>query len=182
MIRSLKTPALAALMSLAAAVPIAHAAGISVPMDEVRTFTFKKPVKTVFVGNPVIADVTVIDSKRIFVLGKNFGTTNLIALDEMGNQIASSQITVFDRPGSIVTVQRGAAKSTLACSQVRCEASPHPRRRRRALRRRHRTDRQASGDEISRPPVRMDSKISTGLNQKAPLFDGRAGLVYLSAK
>jgi hypothetical protein len=126
MIRSLKTPALAALISLSTAVTMAHAAGISVPMDEVRSFAFKKPVKTVFVGNPVIADVTVIDPMHVFVLGKSFGTTNLIALDEMGNQIASLQITIFDRPGSIVTVQRGAAKSTLACSQVRCEASPTP--------------------------------------------------------
>jgi SpoU rRNA methylase family enzyme len=105
---------------------IASAADIGLPMDEVRTISFKTPVKTVFVGNPLIADVTVIDPKRIFLLGKNFGTTNLVALNEDGDQIANDRITVFGREGSVVTLQRGTAQTTLACPAGRCQTSPMP--------------------------------------------------------
>ena len=61
-------------------------ARLSVPMDEVRMVTFVKPVATVYVGNPMIADITVIDSRHVFVLGKAFGATNIIALDSNGKR------------------------------------------------------------------------------------------------
>ena len=104
----------------------ALARDIAIPMDEVRIVTFPVPVSTVYVGNPVIADVTVIDSKRVFLLGKNFGTTNLVALDAEGNPTASERVTVYSRQGSMVTLHRGAAQTTYACAGARCEASPVP--------------------------------------------------------
>ena len=64
-------------------------AEFTVPMDQVRMITFQAPISTVFVGNPQIADVTVVDSTRIFLMGKNFGTTNLVALDADGNQLSN---------------------------------------------------------------------------------------------
>lgn len=102
------------------------AMAFEVALDQVRIVTFDTPVKTVYVGNPVIADVTVIDSTHVFLLGKNFGTTNIIALDNSGRQSFNEQVTVLERNGGAVTVQRGAAKSTLMCSAARCEASPIP--------------------------------------------------------
>jgi Flp pilus assembly secretin CpaC len=112
--------------SALALVSTARAADLEIQLDQVRVVAFTAPVKTVFVGNPVIADITVIDPTHVFVLGKNFGTTNLIALDEMGREFLNQQITVLDRPGTFVTVQRGAAKSTLNCTSARCEAAPTP--------------------------------------------------------
>jgi len=47
----------------------ASAASINVPLDEVRLITFAKPVATVYVGNPTIADINMIDTRRAFVLG-----------------------------------------------------------------------------------------------------------------
>jgi len=104
----------------------AHAAGIEVALDQVRILTFAAPVKTVFVGNPVIADITVIDPTHVFVLGKNFGITNVVALDEKGRETLNEQVTVLERPGSAVTLQRGAAKTTLNCNSARCETTPTP--------------------------------------------------------
>jgi Flp pilus assembly secretin CpaC len=104
----------------------AFAADLEVPLDQVHILTFKAPVKTVFVGNPVIADITVIDPTHVFILGKNFGTTNLIALDQNGQESFNQQVTVLDRPGSTVTVQRGAAKMTLNCNANRCQSAPTP--------------------------------------------------------
>jgi hypothetical protein len=118
--------ALAAACGSALMANAATAADIVVSMDEARLVTFGQPVKTVFVGNPSIADITVVDSRHIFVLGKAYGTTNLIALDEGGNQTINDQISVFGRPGTMVTVQRGVAQSTLACDGLRCEATPLP--------------------------------------------------------
>ena len=104
----------------------AFAGGVSVPMDEVRTVTFGKPVATVYVGNPTIADVNVIDSRHAFVLGKSFGTTNVIALDSQGRQVSNTFITVGAARGATVTLTKGTAQTTLACSSARCETSPLP--------------------------------------------------------
>jgi len=95
-------------------------------MDQVRMVTFRTPVKTVFVGNPLIADVTVVDSTRIFLMGKNFGTTNLVALDENGNQVSNDRITVQGRGGEMVTLHRGSSQTTMACVSGRCQAAPLP--------------------------------------------------------
>jgi hypothetical protein len=102
----------------------AVAGDITIPMDEARIVTFPSPVQTVYVGNPSIADITVIDSRRVFLLGKSFGTTNIVALDNNGNATVSQRVTVYGRPGSTVTVHRGAAQSTYACGGSRCEAAP----------------------------------------------------------
>ena len=117
---------LAGFASLMLAASDSYADDIQIPLDQVRVLEFKAPVKTVFVGNPVIADITVIDPMHVFILGKNFGTTNLVALDAMGREAANDQITVLERPGSAVTLQRGIGKTTLICTQEHCEATPTP--------------------------------------------------------
>jgi len=117
--------ALAGLSGLLAA-SAAGAQTVEVPLDQVHVLAFKTPVKTVFVGNPVIADITVIDPTHVFILGKNFGTTNVVALDERGQEFFNEQVTVLDRPGSVVTLQRGVGRSTLNCNASRCEAAPTP--------------------------------------------------------
>ena len=104
----------------------ALAAEFTVPMDQVRMITFQAPISTVFVGNPQIADVTVVDSTRIFLMGKNFGTTNLVALDEDGNQLSNDRVTVQSRAGEVVTLHRGAAQTTMACAGGRCQTAPIP--------------------------------------------------------
>jgi len=105
---------------------LALAANVGVPMDQVRMITFRAPFKTVYVGNPVIADITIIDSTHVFVLGKNFGITNIVALDDGGRVIMNDQITVLGQEGSLVTLQRGAGQRTLSCDNGRCEAKPTP--------------------------------------------------------
>jgi len=97
---------------------------ITLSTDQVRLVTFKRPVKTVFVANPVIADITVIDSTRAFLLGKNIGTTNIVALDEHGQETLNDQTTVLSQPGSVVTLQRGKAQTTLSCIDARCQTAP----------------------------------------------------------
>jgi len=104
----------------------ALAGGVSVPMDEVRTVTFGRPVATVYVGNSVIADVNLVDNRHAFVLGKAFGTTNIIALDASGREISNTYVSVPETRGSTVTVFRGAGQVTMSCGGPRCNVSPIP--------------------------------------------------------
>ena len=104
----------------------ARAAEIDVPLDQVRSITLETAAKTVFIGNPVIADVTVIDATHVFVLGKSFGVTNIIALDSLGRETMNEQVAVTERPGTAVTVQGGIARTTLMCVAGHCEAAPAP--------------------------------------------------------
>ena len=104
----------------------AHAAGVSVAMDEVRTVTFPKSVATIYVGNPSIADINMIDSRHAFILGKGYGNTNMLALDEDGKQVSDTHISVLARQDSSITLQRGANRITYSCTSAHCEATPQP--------------------------------------------------------
>lgn len=104
----------------------ALAGAISVPIDQSRVITFSKPVSTVFVGNPSMGDVSVIDSRHAFVLGKAFGVTNLIALDAQGNVVTNDRLTIYGHSADVVTLNRGASQFTYACADRRCEAAPVP--------------------------------------------------------
>jgi Flp pilus assembly secretin CpaC len=112
-----------AAVSAFACAPDASAEDIRVPPDQAHVVTFNAPAKTVFVGNPSIADITVIDSTHVFVLGKNQGTTNIIALDAAGHELVDQQVIVIDRPGTMVTVQHGQGQVTLSCSSERCAST-----------------------------------------------------------
>ena len=97
---------------------------ITIATNEVRVVTFKRPVKTVYVVNPVVADITVIDSTRAFLLGKNLGSTQILALDERGQEAFNDKVTVLSEPGNNVTLQRGKAQLTLSCIDERCQSAP----------------------------------------------------------
>jgi Flp pilus assembly secretin CpaC len=101
---------------------------MSVPLDEVRIVSFAKPVSVLYVGNPVIADVMIIDSRHAFVQGKAFGTTNVVALDAAGRSVSNQEIVVAAKSGAgaTVTLQRGREQITYACAGNRCQPAPQP--------------------------------------------------------
>ena len=114
--------------ALIAATP-AWAAGDSVALalDEVHTLTFKMPVATVYVGNPTIADVTMLDARHAFVQGKGYGSTNLVALNRDNKQVFNAKIAVVGaRDTNTVTLNRGTQRITLTCAGGRCEPTPMP--------------------------------------------------------
>jgi hypothetical protein len=118
---------LAAAAVISALCPASFAGNeMNVPLDEVRVVSFVKPVATLYVGNPVIADVTIIDSRHAFVQGKAFGATNIVALDSTGRPVANQQIVVAGKGNSVVTLQRGTQQMTYACAASRCQTTPQP--------------------------------------------------------
>jgi hypothetical protein len=101
--------------------------GVGLTLDEVRTLTFKDPIATVYVGNPAIADVTMIDARHAFVQGKSYGRTNIVALDKQNTQVFNTHVSVSGgQGGGTVTLNRGAQRVTLTCAGGRCEPTPMP--------------------------------------------------------
>ena len=99
--------------------------GVGVTVDQARLVSFSEPVKTLYVGNPWIADVSIVDPQHAFVLGKTFGVTNMIALSADGKQVSNQQVTVMNN-GAAVTVNRGAEQYNYMCTLAHCESSPRP--------------------------------------------------------
>ena len=101
------------------------AGGIGVAVDQARLVSFPKPVKTLYMGNPWIADIQMVDAQHAFVLGKTFGVTNLIAMSPDGTEVSNQQVTVLNN-NVAVTVNRGAEQFNYMCTSAHCEAAPRP--------------------------------------------------------
>ena len=100
---------------------------VNLGLDEVHTLTFRAPIATVYVGNPAIADITMIDSRHAFVQGKSYGRTNIVALNHDGLQVFNTGVTVTSAPTSgTVVLNRGTQRITLTCAGGSCEPTPMP--------------------------------------------------------
>lgn len=73
---------------------------------------------SVIVGNPLIADISIYSPNTIFVIGRGYGQTNLIALDEDGQTILQSNILVRrdTAPTSVHITNIGEGQTTFNCA------------------------------------------------------------------
>jgi hypothetical protein len=70
----------------------------------------------VIVGNPLIADVTVVDSNTLYITGKGYGVTEIVAVDTIGRTVFQSQVVVSEGSGTgRVRVWRGGQATEMAC-------------------------------------------------------------------
>ena len=119
-------PALIAALALtlsAAGAGAACAASLSVPLDRSVRLTVPGAAASVVVGNPAVADVTVVDTHTLFVSGRGFGSTDIVVLDASGRVLVSTDVSVSPPNTGHVSVYRGAARTDLACSPG-CQLSP----------------------------------------------------------
>lgn len=98
----------------------AQAAGFLVEVNQSRALHLSAPATSVMVGNPAIADVTVVGPQLVYVLGRAYGNTNIIALDASGKQITELNVNVAAPSNSTVTLTRGTGQLTYNCTP-RCE-------------------------------------------------------------
>lgn len=56
--------------------------------------SFPRAIKQISVGNPGVADILILRRQQLYVVGKNLGTTNVVAWDESGNIISSFDVEV----------------------------------------------------------------------------------------
>jgi hypothetical protein len=89
---------------------------IFVDLDYARVVRIPAGAQTLVVGNPIIADVTLLKNNQLMVVtGKSFGTTNLIVLDGSGSQVGESIITVVPAADKLV-VMRGPHRESYSCN------------------------------------------------------------------
>lgn len=122
----------AALLSAAASVAVCAAAGaedsmtpftsqVQVAYDQSTVVRLDRAAKTVVVGNPSIADAMLVSDKLVYVQGRMFGLTNIIALDAAGAEILNTRVMVGAANVGQVTLYRGpSGQQNMACSP-RCE-------------------------------------------------------------
>ena len=111
-------------VSLVAWAP-AWASDVSVGLDQTRTLRLNQPITTLSIGNPAIADVSVQDGQTLFVLGKSFGRTNVLALDSKGQTVLDMTVLVTAPDKGMVTVYRGVKQTTYDCG-TSCERALIP--------------------------------------------------------
>ncbi|HEY1942506.1 MAG TPA: pilus assembly protein N-terminal domain-containing protein [Roseiarcus sp.] len=115
--RALLLPALIGLALASAGSASAGSPGaLSITLDQAKVAQLPAGATTLVVGNPSIADVTMLKGGvAMVVTGKSYGETNLIALDAQGNIIDEKQIDV-EPTRSVLVVQRGADRVSYWCN------------------------------------------------------------------
>lgn len=113
-------PTFAALaLTVALATPattIAQTAPLNVEIDQALRVPLRGAAGSVIVGNPQIADVTVVDSNTLYITGKGYGVTEIVAVDAIGRTVFQRQIVVTDGSGAgRVRVWRGGQATEMAC-------------------------------------------------------------------
>jgi Flp pilus assembly secretin CpaC len=89
---------------------------ISVPVDQSTRIVLPVGVRDVMIGNPAIADVNVVDQRNAVILGKGYGVTNLLVIDQLGRTVMERQIIVSAPTAGRVSVIRGGKVEEYACA------------------------------------------------------------------
>jgi Flp pilus assembly secretin CpaC len=93
---------------------------LTVTIDEAKVVQLPAGARTLIIGNPMIADVTLLKTGDIMVVtGKGFGETNMIALDAAGHPTNELNILVVGNSKALV-VQRGMDRQSYTC-EPRCQ-------------------------------------------------------------
>lgn len=112
-----RRPALSIALVLTLCAGAAQAQSLNVNIDQAARVQLRAPAGSVIVGNPAIADVTVVDANTLFVTGKGYGVTEVIAVDAIGRTVFQSQVVVTAGSGAgQVRVWRGAQATEMACA------------------------------------------------------------------
>jgi hypothetical protein len=102
-------------LSSAAAAP---ADVLRITLDQAQIAKVPTGTTTLVVGNPSIADVTMLKGGvGMVVTGKGYGQTNLVAIDAQGNILDEKQILVTPTR-NVLVVQRGDARASYTCNPL----------------------------------------------------------------
>jgi Flp pilus assembly secretin CpaC len=94
---------------------------LRVDYEKTTAVKLDRPAKTVLVGNALIADALLVDPTTVYVQGRMFGNTNVIAVGADGTEVLNTNVTVGAPLVQQVTLYRGTqGQRNLACAQ-HCE-------------------------------------------------------------
>ena len=110
--------AAAAVFGAALATPALAQDSLLVDIDQTARIQLRAPAGSVIVGNPQIADITVVDANTLYVTGKGYGITEIVAVDSIGRTLFQSQIIVSAGDEGRVRVWRGGQVTEMACGST----------------------------------------------------------------
>lgn len=94
---------------------------MSLAIDQTAQVKFDQAPSTIIIGNPSIAHGQKLENGQVFLMGRSFGVTNLLAFDRDGNQMADIKVHVLGSQPSQVSLHKGADRWTYACLDT-CES------------------------------------------------------------
>jgi len=113
--------AISILMLVLAATLVAETAiaaasdGLAIELNRSRRVVLPGTPANISVADPSIADVTVIDTRSIVVIGKSFGVTDIVVSDHSGRLLMDSRVAVIPPELQHVTVYRGVERTEYGC-------------------------------------------------------------------
>lgn len=114
-----------ALIAFSATAAVAATGSMTVQYKQSQRVLLGGQAANVVVGDPSVADVAILDTHSVIVLGKGYGSTGLLILDSNGRTLLDSQVTVVTPDEARVTVYRGAASADFSCAR-RCQTITDP--------------------------------------------------------
>jgi len=85
---------------------------VTVFADQAKVLNVPGRPSSVIVGNPMIADVS-LQGEVMAVHGRHFGTTNVIVLDNQGNELAALEVNVIRSGTNELEIFKGGAEGKI---------------------------------------------------------------------
>ena len=108
----------AALLAAPLAAPLAANAqdgALNVEIDRSARVQLRGAAASIIVGNPQIADVSLVVANTMFIVGKGYGVTEVVAVDGVGRTLFQREVVVTGGSTGSVRVWRGAQATEMAC-------------------------------------------------------------------
>lgn len=104
--------------------PAAGQSALWVAQNGAAVIDLESEAGAVTVANPDIADVTPLGGKRLIVLGRAVGQTDLLIYDRAGVRLLSTALVVTPQRERTVVVNRGVEENTLICAPLCAAVTP----------------------------------------------------------
>jgi hypothetical protein len=99
----------------------AYAAGpLAVDLNGTRRVMLHGTAANIFIADPAVADVNMIDAHSLIVVGKGYGVTSILVTDHAGHTLFDGSVAVLGSEAGRVTVYRAGTAQDYHCSS-RCE-------------------------------------------------------------
>ena len=118
-----RTVVIAGAAFLSASQAAAAPSTVNVGMNQGLRIAVAGTVANVVVTNPAIADVTVVDSHSVIVIGKGYGLAEVMVTDSGGRLLLDDNVNVALPLESVRTVYHGSTPQLYFCNPT-CFAAP----------------------------------------------------------
>ena len=115
---------IAAAFAALAGTPLAATAGdLTVSVDRPGRYTLPEGVARIFVADPLIADIQVVNAELMLVIGKMPGQADIVLMDANAQRLDTLRVRVGNDRAGVVTLYNGPERFSFRCAD-RCEQVP----------------------------------------------------------